>query len=389
MHGGVSAAADGTLLFGDGEAVIWRVDREGKVLWKVDLQETGADHVWNTLSELNGIVYVPIGSHTDTPCTKGRTVALDLATGKKVWDRYNVPKGGICRTDTAIECRSSADCPDSGACESAVGGSVSAGFTFEPDGKSVYVNTVGCYTFPQVGDTNAMMKLDAKTGAVQWLRRFSDNEQFNYCAKSGKDCRNASDCAGGEACVKKANYYDFGFINAPLLIDAKDGKGGTRKLLVSGEKSGQLIAVHADTGEVAWINRIKPRPVSPGFASYGLFNGKIVHADGKIVAALYELSPTPPPAPDHLMAFSEVDGKMVWSDDIGKSWSSLTVHDGVVYAGTQTAAELYTYNLRSGARLGTYPLPANTAGPGTVADGTLFIGYGVYFNGGFRAYAIK
>ncbi|MET0343935.1 MAG: PQQ-binding-like beta-propeller repeat protein [Polyangiales bacterium] len=389
LHAGVTAAPDGTLLFGDGDAMVWRIDRDGNVLWKSDQQETGADHIWSNVSVHDGIVYVPLASHTDVPCTKGRTVALSLADGKPVWARYNVPRGGVCRTDTSVECSADADCPGGGKCESAVGGSVSAGFTFDPDGKSMYVNTVGCYTFPQVGDTNAMMKLDAKTGAVKWLRRFSENEQFNYCRGSSKECRTASDCSGGEACVPKTNYYDFGFINAPLLIDAQDGKGGKRKLLVSGEKSGQLIALHADSGEVAWINRVLPIPRSPGFASYGLFNGKLGYADGKIFAALYELSPTPPPAPDHLTAFSEVDGKIAWADDIGRSWSSLTVHDGVVYAGTQTAPELYAYNTRSGARLATYKLPFNTAAPGLVADDMLFIGYGVYFGGGLRAFHIK
>lgn len=61
----------------------------------------------------------------------------------------------------------------------------------------------------------------------------------------------------------------------------------------------------------------------------------------------------------------------------------------MVYAGTQTAFEFYAYNTKSGARLGTYPLPANTAGYHTVYEGTLYVGYGVGGIGGVRAYTIE
>ncbi|MET0339659.1 MAG: PQQ-binding-like beta-propeller repeat protein [Polyangiales bacterium] len=391
VHGGVIAAPDGGLLLGDGNAMVWKLDASGNVLWKSDQQETGADHVWSNLTVSEGLVFVPIASHSDVPCTKGRTVALDLATGKQVWARYNVPKAGVCRTDTAVACSRDTECPGGGKCEDALGGAVTAGITLDPDGKSIYVNTVGCYTFPQVGDTDAMMKLDAQTGRTVWVRRFSSDEQFGYCAKSGTDCRGPADCAAeAGACVPKANYHDFGFINAPLLVDAKDGQGGTRRLLVSGDKSAGVVAVHADTGEIAWVNQVLPKPTTPGFAGYGLFNGKLAHEDGRFFGALYETIPNPNPALDHLMAFSEVDGKVVWSDDIGKSWSSLTAHAGVVYAGTQVALEFYAYNAKTGARLGTYPLPSLSAGSYGVADGTLFVGYGVGSPlGGVRAYTIE
>lgn len=387
---GVTPVPDGTLLFADGEAMVWRIDRDGKVLWKSNQQVTGADHVWSNVAVRDNLVFVPIASHTDVPCTKGRTVALDLATGKLVWTRMNVPEGGVCRADTAITCKTSADCPDNGACEDARGGAVASPITVDPDGESIYVNTVGCYTFPQVGDTDAMMKLDAKTGATKWVRRFSGIEQFNYCTVGGKDCRTDADCGPSNGpCKPKANFYDFGFINGPLLLNAAgDGKGGKRRLLVSGNKSATLYGIDPDDGSVVWQNRLLPPPTSPGFAGYGLFNAALTHADGKLFAALYELVPTPTPAPDHLMAFSEVDGKVVWSDDIGRSWSSLTTHEGVLYAGTQTAAELYAYNVKTGARLATHPVPFNVAAAPTVAGNTLVVAYGVREAGGVRAYEI-
>ena len=391
IHGGVARAADGSLLLGDGDAVVWKLDALGQVVWSRDLDMTGADHIWNTLTLDAERVYVPIASHGDQPCTKGRTVALDLSTGETVWTRMNVPAGGVCRTDTGVTCDTSADCPGGGACESAVGGAVTARVLLDPSGQSVYVNTVGCYTFPQVGDTDAMMKLDARTGAVQWLQRFSQSEQFGYCAATGVDCRGAEDCGGG-TCTPKAAFHDFGFINGPYLLDARMDTGGRRPLLVSANKSGSIHALDPSSGERVWTRAVLPAPVSPRFAGYGLFNGALAYESGRLFAALYEFVPPTLPAPDHLMAFSEIDGSTLWSDDIGKSWSSLTASRGIVYAGTVVANEFYAYLSTSGIRVGTYPLPASSAAAPTIEGDQLFIAYGASGAtpvGGVRAYSVR
>lgn len=388
VQAGVARAPDGSLVVGDGEAVVWKLDPNGQVIWSRDLDNTETDHIWNAVTIHDGLIYVPIASHSDVPCTKGRIVALDLQTGALVWQRLNVPSGGVCRTDTAIECTSSADCPSGGACENAVGGAVTGRVLVDPGGSAIYVNTVGCYTFPQVGDTDAMMRLDAKTGAVQWLSRFSASEQFRYCSVGGADCRTDADCPSG-SCVAKTAFHDFGFLNGPYLLDGKDAQGAPRPVLISASKSGTLYAVEPATGARVWTRAVLPPPVSPAFAGFGLFNGALAVADGLLFAALYEFVPPTTPAPPHLMAFSEVDGSTVWSDEIGRSWSSLTVDRGILYAGTQVANELYSYRARSGTRLGTFALPATTASAPSVAGDELFIGYGLSAGGGVRSYLIQ
>jgi polyvinyl alcohol dehydrogenase (cytochrome) len=388
LQAAVAQAPDGSLVVGDGEAVVWHLDTAGNVLWSRDLDLTNADHIWQEVTIHNGIVYVPIASHSDVPCTKGRTVALDLATGAPVWTRFNVPEGGICRNDTAILCSTNADCPEAGQCVSALGGSVTGRITVDPDGLSIYVNTVGCYTFPSIGDTDSIMKLNALSGATEWINRVSPREQFNYCVSTGDDCRTAADCVGGGACNQKLAYHDFGFLNGPHRINALDPTGYFRSLVVSGSKNGSLYALDAATGAHVWTREVLRAPVSPAFAGYGLFNAAIAYSDRKFYAALYEFVPATSPAPPHLMAFSEVDGSTVWSDDIGRSWSSAAVGGGVLYVGTQASPVLYSYDAKTGVRLGTYPLPATSASRGTVSAGHLYIGYGISAAGGLRAYRI-
>jgi outer membrane protein assembly factor BamB len=389
IQAAVVQALDGSLLVGDGEAVLWRLDGAGSVLWSIDLDLTGADHIWQAVTVHNGTVYVPIASHSDVPCTKGRTVAVDLASGSVLWTRFNVPEGGVCRTDTDVLCTSSADCPGAGECVSALGGSVTGRISVDPDGQSIYVNTVGCYTFPSIGDTDSIMKLNALTGATEWIQRVSPTEQFNYCVGSGKDCRTAADCAGGAACNPKLAYHDFGFLNGPRYIDALDPSGYFRPIVVSASKNGTVYAFHAETGAPVWTRQVLPPPVSPAFAGYGLFNAELAYADRKLYAALYEFVPAVTPAPPHLMAISEVDGSVVWTDDIGRSWSSPAVGGGVVYVGTQAGPTLFSYDAKTGARLQTYALPQTSASKGAISNGHLYIGYGVGGAGGVRAYRIE
>jgi polyvinyl alcohol dehydrogenase (cytochrome) len=388
IQAAVARAPDGTLVVGDGEAVVWHLDSAGTLLWSRDLDLTNADHIWQEVTIHNGVVYVPIASHSDVPCTKGRTMALDLATGATLWTRFNVPEAGVCRTDTAVTCSTSADCPEAGECVSALGGSVTGKISVDPDGLSIYVNTVGCYTFPSIGDTDSIMKLNAATGATEWIQRVSPREQFNYCVASGDDCRTAADCPGGGTCNVKRAYHDFGFLNGPHWINALDPTGYFRPLVVSGSKNGSLYAFHAETGDSVWTRQVLPAPISPAFAGYGLFNAAIAYSDRKFYAALYEFVPATNPPPPHLMVFSEIDGSTVWSDEIGRSWSSPAVSGGVVYVGTQASPVLYSYDAKTGVRLGTYPLPQTSTSRGAVSAGHLYIGYGISATGGVRAYRI-
>jgi outer membrane protein assembly factor BamB len=241
------------------------------------------------------------------------------------------------------------------------------------------------------------MKLDLTDGSTEWMFRTDPTEQFKYCfggsaggpgLAPGSDCRTNAECNSNWCTTKTNQYHDFGFINGPHYVNAQTTLGGTRPLIVSASKNGTVYALNAADGTIAWATSVLPAPISPTFAGYGLFNGALAYMNGKFYGALYQFSPAFSPAPEHLQAFSEVDGSVVWTDEIGISWSSVGAASGTVYTGTQASRSLYAYNGETGARLTTMTLPASSAAEPVVDGDMLFVGYGIDSAGGVRAYRI-
>jgi len=251
------------------------------------------------------------------------------------------------------------------------------------------MNTVGCYTFPSVGDSDSMFRLDAATGSTVWKRRVQPPEQFGICSNDGSiECGSDAPCGAG-TCTTKAFYHDFGFLNGPLLVDADDGLGGMRPLVASGSKDGTLYAFDPTDGSTVWTRAVVPTPVSPAFAGFGLFNGAVGFADQKFFAALYEQIPAAMPEPDHLMAFSAVGGGTAWSDDIGDSWGSIAIAGGLLFTGTQDTTDFYVYDAATGTRLKTFSMPSNVNSGASIVGGTVYVGYGTYAGtGGVQAFAL-
>ena len=391
ITGSVTLTADGRVLVGDAAAVVHCLDgKTGKLLWKTPIGDASVDQIWASPTVVGSRVFIGIASHSDVPCTQGRLVALDLDTGSVQWVHAMIPDK-ICDSDTAIACTTDAECPDGGACIQARGAGVTATVSTDATGDFVYANTVGCFTFPSIGDEDSILKLDAATGNVVWKTRVNPPEQFNACANdTSVDCRGSADCAfvGGGACNPKSVYHDFGFLNGPIVVEADDGLGGTRELVVSGSKNGSLYARDPASGGAIWTRAVVPIPVTPAFAGFGLFNGAVGFAGDRFFAALYDHSPSLNPAPKHLMAFSAVDGSTAWEDEIGPSWGSVGIGGGLVVAGSLAGTDVYVYDATTGTRLKTFTLPGSVAAGPTIVDGTLYVGYGLGAAGGVRAYGL-
>ncbi len=387
VKGSVTLTADGRVLVGDAAAVVHALDaKKGTLLWKKDVSASVNDDIWSSPTVANGRVYVTMASHLDVPCIRGHVVALDLADGSFLWDTFMVPEK-VCDNDTSVECAVPADC-GLGACVDGRGAGITASAAVDPTGEHIYINTVGCFTYPSIGDSDSILKIEAATGAVEWSARLNAPEQFGACSVDPSiDCGDDSFCPGG-TCDTKGVYHDFGFINGPLLVDAPDGQGGTQALVASGSKDGSLYALDPSTGGLVWQTVVQPEPITPAFAGFGLFNGAVGYADGRFHAALFQTAPPAAPEPDHLMAFSGVDGVEVWSTEIGPSWGHVGLAAGVVWAGTQATPDLLGHDAATGALVATLPMPAKvTSGP-SIVDGVLYTGYGVFGAGGVRAYEL-
>jgi outer membrane protein assembly factor BamB len=231
-----------------------------------------------------------------------------------------------------------------------------------PDGETVYMASVGCYTYPSIGNSDSIFSLNAATGAANWIYRTQTVQQF----------------ADGPP------YHDYGFLNGPALIDAQDGIGGTRPLVVAASKDGSIYALDPATGNSVWTRVLAP---APSFAAFGLFNAAIGYANHRLFGALYQFSGWPA-GNDHLYAFDDEAGATEWSAQIGPSWGSMAIANGLLFVGTNEVPALYVYDAVTGARLNTLATPGKVTSGASIVGGTVYVGHGPDGPGGVRAFGL-
>jgi outer membrane protein assembly factor BamB len=430
VQSSVTLTADGRALVADSAGIVYCLDaKTGDLLWQATAgnEDPTAAHAWGSPLVANNRVLLGIASHNDAPCTRGTLVAFDLDTGAELWRQYTVPEN-ICYDDTGVECSANSDCAVQGspcllgncdsnpdtpcttngdcpstflepgtcvltgecwqdrgvscttdadcpACIPGKGGGVTATAAASADGNAIYMASVGCLSFPSIGNSDSMFKLDAATGAIDWVFRTEAPEQFqSFPIGNGP------------------TYHDYGFLNGPILAAVSDGMSGTVPVAVAGGKDGTLYAVSQSSGLLEWSNVVAPAPT---FAGFGLFNGSVAYeaASDRFFAALYNID-TYPGANDRMLSFNGVDGATDWTADIGQSWSSPTVANGLVYTGTLADDSLFVFNSTTGALEHTLNAPSgNVMGGAAIDNGVVYMPYGDVFAfnlgaGGILAFAL-
>ncbi len=391
LEGSPTLTADGRVLITADQTLECLDARDGTLLWSTLLTDNAQMEMWGAARVANNRVFVGLASKTDSPCAfDGQLVAADLDTGEVLWRFITTPEK-ICRTDTSVICNESSDCPGGGECLVAEGAGITAQPSVDPTGEIVFANTVGCLTFPSIGDSDSILSFVAATGELRWKNRVRPPEQFGFCREENNtECRDDDDCPAG-GCRSKGVFHDFGFLNGPLYI-AEGEAGIGRSLVVSGSKDGSLYALDSDTGEHVWTNEVVPVPVSPGLAAWGLFNGAIAYSSGHIYAGLHDVSPTVGPA--HLQAFRVTDGMTAWTQDFERTWSDTTVANGVMFVGDcgsngtcrpdcgEEGVECgpgayYAVDASDGRILKRFEMPAPIRGGSAIVDGVAYSGYGL------------
>ena len=391
LYSSVTLTADGRAVVGDGAARVHALDqRTGELLWDdpESIGEEAKDHIWASPAVSNGRVYVGVASHFDTPCTRGRMTALDLNTGDPIWTTHFIPER-VCTNNLDQECTSDADC-GLGLCEEALGAGVTATPALDRLGEFVFVNTIGCGTFPSTGDSESILKLRADTGEIVWSTRVISREQWGHCeADPAAECKRDVECPVGVCISHKggggpAAYRDFGFINGPLLIDVPDGSGGERTLVVSGAKEGVAYALDAETGAIVWTNRIVAEPVH---GVQGHFSGGLSTDGERIYAALWSFLQVAPPFQQ--MAMNASDGGLAWTKSLGATYSGTGVAEDVVLSGSPPG--LVAQDAVSGDVLAQLPLPARVQSAPIVVDGMVYVGWGYWLtkSGGLTAFRVE
>jgi outer membrane protein assembly factor BamB len=364
--------AEGRVIITDADAIVHCLDaKKGKLLWQANIGDTVADaaHGWSSATVANGRVFIGRASHEDDPCTQGHLYAFDLDTGAELWRTATVAEA-ICNHDTNIECTTNADCGGGNTCVPGRGGGVTAMAATSDDGETLYISAIGCASYPSIGTADSVYSMDAATGAINWINRPQPPQQFS----------------------DGPPYNDYGFVNGPAVITVSDGMAGTQELVVAGSKDGTLYAMDPDTGATVWTNELLP---PSAFAGFGLFNGAIGFADGKLYASMYDMTLVPSADNlDRVWAFDGTDGSHVWSAGEDKySWAHVGLAGGMLFTGgAANSIEFNIYDGSNGTLLKTFGvgafLEAPVGGP-SIVDGTVFAPSGVFgSSGGVRAFGL-
>ena len=295
----------------------------------------------------NGVLYVGVTSSEESltltdgyPCcvSRGSVVALDVQTGKKLWQTSMVPdNNGV------------------------AGGYSGAGIwgstpVIDPKRNAIYVGTGNNYSVPAsvtacsksnpgnefCGSAfnyfDSIVALDLSTGTVKWANRAMSYDAWN------ESCVYVPSPPGPDCPVPFGPDYDFGGAGPNLfMVNGRDVVG-------AGGKSGVYWALNPDNGKLIWKTQ-----VGPGGALGGIEWGTATDGEGIYVpitnleGTTYTLQPSKIPAN-------------------GGSWAALDPASGMIL--WQTAAPG-----GCAAQTPNGPLQGCMAlGPASVAGGVVFVG---------------
>jgi polyvinyl alcohol dehydrogenase (cytochrome) len=214
--------------------------RDGSVRWSAVLTSQDGTSVYGSPTYWKDTVYIGTsGPNGDGSSARGTVVALDTATGAVRWRTFMVPPGhdgGPVWSTPAID--------------SATG--------------RLFVGTGNAYHAPAADTTDAIVALDATTGAILG----------HYTATAG-DTFAADNPAGPDA--------DFGA--SPNLIESPSG----RRLVGEGDKTGTYWAVDRATLAPVWHTLVGPGSAIGGVLGSTAYDGTRVYGTDAANAGVWAL----------------------------------------------------------------------------------------------------
>ena len=353
-HGPNGIVVDAGHVFGATATAAFALDQEtGKEVWSTPLTETPNLGVDMAPGYEDGLVYIATVPETvaDTYPTGGVGTlwALDAKTGKKVWDFETVPKDLWGNPDVNS------------------GGGVWYPPSFDEAG-GIYFGTGDTTPLPGAPGhpwgssrpgpnlyTNSMVKLDAKTGKMDWYHQQTPH-----------------------------GVYDWDFQASPILTEAKG-----RKLSIGAGKSGFVVAVDAKTGKVVWeravgkhnghdddgllamrgeTSKIKTGEVYPGSlggviapmaANATTVFAPVVNHPVTVVSGT-EMTETSPVATGELVAIDIASGEVKWDAQFNSpAYGGVTVVNDLAFA-TSSEGIVHALDVETGGEVWQAQLPAGT-----------------------------
>jgi polyvinyl alcohol dehydrogenase (cytochrome) len=383
--------ANKRLYFGDVLARAYALDAmTGKLLWQSKVDDHGNATITGTPTLGGGQLFVPVSSLEVTAaadpkyacCTfRGAVVALDPATGKQWWKHYSV-----IATPTAH------DKTKSGTLIIGPSGApVWNSPTYDAMTNRLYFGSGENYSSPADGNSDAVIAVDARTGKRVWTTQLTAGDAWNVgCMMGNENC-------------PKENGPDLDVASSVMIISV----GGGRRIIVAGQKSGDVYGLDLASGKPVWKTTIGHGGTQGGVHFGMAAQGRLVYVplndmadtrDGRVYDSKKRGA--------GIHGVDAATGKLFWSTladnvcgnrancDPGIS-SAITAIPGVVFAG-HLDGRFRAYQGRSGKLLWSVDTTKNVktisgemahgggmSGPGPViSSGHVVVnsGYGLYYH---------
>lgn len=199
------------------------------------------------------VLYVPVSSLEVVPaydpgyqcCTfRGSVVAYQAATGSKVWQAFTTEApqpNGVTASGVVRMSPSGAPVWNSPVIDAARG--------------QLIFGTGENYSSPATGTSDAILAVDMKTGAINWVYQATANDAWNTaCVKGGNSAHptaGGTDQQSGPNCPEE-NGPDVDFGAGAILAATQSGG----ELVVAGQKSGVVHALDPQTGKLVWKTKV-------------------------------------------------------------------------------------------------------------------------------------
>ncbi len=231
------------IVLGDAAGRIHAVDaRNGHKVWVTDAKLTSLNRITGAPVIHEGKVFAPLSaievnfaSPDSYECCKGQgaVVALDLATGRRLWVGRTMPeatpqqKG---RTGTQQYGPS--------------GAIIWSTPVIDAKRNQLYVGTGENNSWPATDTSDSIIAYDMTTGARKWVFQATRSDIWNYACGGAR----------GANCDYPGEYQspDFDFGATSMLVHTAGGKD----LVIGPQKSGALWALNPDNGALVWSNKI-------------------------------------------------------------------------------------------------------------------------------------
>ncbi|WP_434991071.1 PQQ-binding-like beta-propeller repeat protein [Xanthomonas melonis] len=387
-----------SIIVGDQAAgTLLAIDKKtGKLLWKTTVETNPQARITSSPVIYGNRIYVGVSSGdwgnlqpNHTFSFRGSVVAVDLNTGKKLWQFYTVPEGYT-------------------------GAAVWGQVAIDPISRRLYFGTGNNYNIPQgVGNcvsnarsyrggqltvqdeldcmapdnyVDSVIALNLDSGKLAWAHRLQGYDAWNLScivAPTNGLCPNtqASNLTGPD--------YDFGGAGVNLFSARRNGK--LQQLVGAGQKSGIYFALDAKTGATVWSTQVGPGGTTGGVewgTAVDPYKSQVYVAINNSSNATYTLGPANVQSHNggSWAALDAATGKIKWQVKVpginrvnpnvpAGGQGSLTVSPNLLYAGSM-AGNMVALDTDTGATLWNYDAAGSVISSPATVDGALYWGAG-------------